>query len=98
MNIKKMGLAKLIDLGGSKKAEIATLEAELKIINSKIMVAIKAGDADEGSLFRAAHVLQDSKTVAWKSIAERLASRQIIAANTKKGTKEFIKYSARKTN
>lgn len=87
----------IIDELGMKLADLAELQKEIKALKGQLIDALDEGEAGEGDLFRAVHVHQETATVNWKAITEKLgASAQMIAGNTKKGHKNFIKVTARK--
>ena len=86
---------KLADELGVAMAAAAPLNAKVKQIKSELYDYLEAGERAKGSLWEVLHVETDRKTTAWKTIAERLeASRQMIAANTKKSTVDSIKITA----
>lgn len=96
MDFKKMTTAQLVDANGQDKASISDLSANVKGRDAILLERVKAGEAEDGEFYEGRHVHQSTTSVPWKSLAERFASRQAIAANTKKGTKDFMKYTARK--
>jgi hypothetical protein len=87
-----------IDRLGTVQAAIAKLQEEEKVLKEYMVLHIKAGTREEGDIFGVSHSEAERKTVAYKTIAERLgATRQMIVANTKKSEVHTIKVTARQT-
>ena len=95
-NLHKLTTAQLIDANGQDKADISDLSANVKARDALLLERLGAGESGDGEFYEGRHVHQTTKTTAWRSMAERLASSQMIVANTKRGTKDFMKYTARK--
>ena len=96
MDFEKMTTGQLIDANGQAKAEISDISKDVKARDAVLLERLGNGEAGDGEFYEGLHVHQGTTSVAWKTIAQRYASRQMITANTKKGTKDFIKYTARK--
>ena len=72
----------LIDRLGALRAEIATLQTELKVLEEKVKLA--GPGTYEGDLFRATVSETVTDQVDWKSIAAKLnPTRQLVTAYTK---------------
>ena len=86
----------LIDALGEAKAAKAEAAAEEKRLVDTLKGLIAEGTAEEGDLFRAAHVVAVRETVNWKAVAAKLKpSTQLVTAHTRKATVHSIRVTAR---
>ena len=94
-----MNMQEKIDRLGTVQAAIAKMQEEEKELKAYMVAHVPAGERMEGGLFGVTHIEANRETVNYKSIAAKLnASRQMIAANTKKSVTHTIKVTARKTS
>lgn len=94
--MKKQKIEQLTDDLGLALSVLAAAKENADELKKQLIANLSPGESIEGELFRAVYVKQNTNTVAWKAVAEKAgASQQLIRGNTKKGTKEFIKVSAR---
>ena len=80
------------------RVEIERLEEDAKRVSHLISLEIQPGEHAESEFFDAVRVAGEKKQTAWKAIAEKLnASRQLIAAHTKKQPFDYIRVTAKKS-
>jgi len=97
MNYATQTTGELVDNNGKDKADIAEIQGRIEAREVILKRRIKAGESQGDGIFQAAHIIQNCKSTAWKTIAERLGvSSQMKVANTTKYTKDYFKYTARK--
>jgi type II secretory pathway pseudopilin PulG len=85
---------KAVDRLGRVQAEIAALREEEVALKAEVLAS---GDT-EGTLFKAAIIVQNRTTVAWKAVAEYLKpSRQLVKAHSTEQQVTSIKVTARST-
>jgi hypothetical protein len=84
MNIQHIVDPSIVDELGTINAQIAELQARAKTLKATVQAFVPAGEAIDGTLFRASHSVADRETVDWKAVAAKLKpSRQLVKAHTK---------------